>query len=443
MATAIRSLTIPSTRSVSSLVVSWLLMLPLLYFAAQGAPSIDRQDQNVGAETGESHYGSYANQKVNSSTESNRKKIELVIVYSMVVLAIWTSAPRFKAVLIRNKVLLLLPVLALISTLWSQTPFTTFESAVGIILVLLLGVFLTLRFSHEQQIRLLLMLGVAVATLSIVLVVLFPSVGVDRFYGSTVWQGICNHKNKFATTMVYLLMPALYCEVRTLHKRAMLRAYVVLVTLCVIMSQARTGWLLLASSLSVVLFIKVQARFTNKERLLWIFVLSAVAALSIWIAFTYYAQIALLLGKDPTLSGRTEIYKAILIEVLKEPLWGYGYVAFFTGSGEWLNFALRSGLTGLGNAENPVLQIWLDLGLIGVACLFLSLFQACRNIALCLVKNPSKYIQWCTMMVFLNFAALLGGDKIMFPHTIQWLLYVVAFVGLSAEARRIRSQKCA
>ena len=135
-----------------------------------------------------------------------------------------------------------------------------------------------------------------------------------------------------------------------------------------------------------------------------------------------------------------EDYKALLTEVVKEPLWGYAFMGFFTGNGEWFNFALRSGRTDLGNAENPVLQIWLDLGLIGVACLFLSLFQACRNIALCLVNNPSKYVQWCTMMVFLNLAALLGGDKIMFPHTIEWLLYVVAFVGLSAEARRIRSR---
>ncbi len=259
MATAIRSITIIPTRSLSSLVVTWLLMLPLLYFAAQGAPSIDREELNV-SNTGLGHYEAYSTQRVNSSTESVRKKIELLVIYSMVVLAIWSYAPKFEAVLIRNKVLLLLPVLALISTLWSQTPFTTFEAAIGIILILLLGVFLTLRFSHEQQIHLLLMVGVAVMILSIMLVVFFPSVGIDRFYGNNVWQGICNHKNKFATTMVYLLIPALYCSVRTLHKRAMIIAYVVLVMLCVVMSQARTGWLLLASSLGVAAFIKVQAR---------------------------------------------------------------------------------------------------------------------------------------------------------------------------------------
>jgi exopolysaccharide production protein ExoQ len=438
MATAIRSMTILSTRSVSALVASWFLMVPLLYLAAQGAPSIDRQDQNV-ADTGQGHYESYANQKVNSSTESIRKKIELLIVYSMVLFSIWSYAPRFKAVLIHNKILLLLPLFALISTLWSQAPFTTFESALGVIIILLLGVFLTLRFSAEQQISLLLMLGVAVMTLSIMLVVLFPSAGIDRFYGSNVWQGICNQKNKFATTMVYLLMPAFYCRVPTFHKKAMMTAYVAIGVLCVIMSQARTGWLLMATSLCVAMFIKLQTRFTSKERLLWSFALFAIAVVSIWAAFTYYAQVAVFLGKDPTLTGRTEIYKAILFEVLKEPLWGYGYVAFFTGNGEWLNFALRSGLTGLGNAENPVLQIWLDLGLIGVACLFLSLFQACSNIAICLVNRPSKYVQWCTLMVFLNLAALLGGDKIMFPHTIEWLLYVVGFIGLSAEAHRIRT----
>lgn len=439
-------MTIPSTRSsarsLSSLVVAWLLMFPLLYFAAQGAPSIDRQDQNV-TDNGESHYEAYTTQKVNSSTEGIRKKIELLTVYSMVVLAIWTYAPRFKAVLIHNKVLLLLPAFALLSTLWSQTPFTTFENAFGIMLIVLLGVFLTLRFSHEQQINLLLALGVVFMTVSIILVALFPSIGIDRYYGSYTWQGICNHKNKFATTMVYLLMPALYCEVRTLGKKAMIIAYIALVAVCVFMSQSRTGWLLLASSLGVAAFIKVQAKFTNKERRLWIFALSAGAVLLIWVAFTYYAQIAVALGKDPTLTGRTEDYKALIVEVVREPLWGYGYMGFFTGNGEWLNFALRSGRLDLGNAENPVLQIWLDLGLIGVACLFLSLFQACRNIALCLVNNPSKYVQWCALMIFLNLAAVLGGDKIMFPHTIEWLLYVVAFVGLSVEARRIRNRRSA
>jgi hypothetical protein len=138
--------------------------------------------------------------------------------------------------------------------------------------------------------------------------------------------------------------------------------------------------------------------------LLAIFALITIAGLSIWTALTYYAQVAVLLGKDSTLTGRTEIYRA---------------------------------------AENPILQIWLDLGLIGVACLLLSLFQACRNIALCLVSNPSNYGQWCTMMIFLNLAALLGGDKIMFPHTIEWLLYVVGYLGLSSEAQRIREQQIA
>jgi O-antigen ligase len=417
-------------------------MIPLFYFAAQGAPSIDREDQNV-ADNGESHYEAYTTQKMNSSTESVRKKIELLTVYSALVVSIWSYSPKFKAVLRCNKVLLLLPLFAIISTLWSPVPFTTFECGVGIILILLLGVFLTLRFSHEEQMNLLLMLGVAVMTLSIILAVLFPSIGIDKYYGSTVWQGICNHKNKFATTMAYLLMPALYCEVRSVQKRALVIAYVALVFLCIIMSQARTGWLLLASSLCVVAFIRIQERFTSKERLLSIIVLLAVAGLSIWIAITYYAQIALLLGKDPTLTGRTLDYKAILTEVSQEPLWGYGFMGFFTGKGEWLNFVLRSGRADLGNAENPVLQIWLDLGLIGVACLFLSLFQACRNIVLCLVNTPSKYIQWCTLMVFLNLASLLGGDKIMFPHTIEWLLYVVGYIGLSAEAQRIRSRKIA
>jgi O-antigen ligase len=216
--------------------------------------------------------------------------------------------------------------------------------------------------------------------------------------------------------------------------------YMLCATLGVVMSRARTGWLLLIVALSVAGFMKWQAQFPKRERVILAASFVMASVLMIVSTVGYYAQIALLLGKDSTLTGRTDVYKAILIEVVREPIWGYGYMAFFIGRGEWLNFALRSRFIGLGNAENPLLQVWLELGLIGVACLLVSLFQACRNAGLCLVNNPSGYTQWCIMMIFLNVAALLGGDKIMFPHTIEWLLYVIGYIGLSTEAQRIRNR---
>ena len=133
---------------------------------------------------------------------------------------------------------------------------------------------------------------------------LFPSAGIDRYYGSNVWQGICDHKKKFATTMVYLLIPALdFTDVGPCTK-GLTRRYRGFgagnVTGDYVPGRRWEGSSSLSRSASWVLFIKVQARFTNKERMWWMFTRSRRLLVSFrWVAFTYYAQIAVLLGNNP------------------------------------------------------------------------------------------------------------------------------------------------
>ena len=47
MATAIRSMTIPSKRSISALLSSWVLMIPLLVFASQWGFSFEHGSLNT------------------------------------------------------------------------------------------------------------------------------------------------------------------------------------------------------------------------------------------------------------------------------------------------------------------------------------------------------------------------------------------------------------
>jgi exopolysaccharide production protein ExoQ len=127
------------------------------------------------------------------------------------------------------------------------------------------------------------------------------------------------------------------------------------------------------------------------------------------------------------------------MSIVKRPLLGFGYSAFWIGfKGEAVNLALATGYAGLGNAENGVLQLWLEIGLVGVAVLFLMLLRTCKNAATCFRADSPGYVIWYISLLFLTLLALVDGDKFMVPHAIEWTMYILADVGLAMEAQRLR-----
>ena len=69
------------------------------------------------------------------------------------------------------------------------------------------------------------------------------------------------------------------------------------------------------------------------------------------------------LGRDPTLTGRTEIWKALL-DMKTNPLIGTGYESFWLG--ERLRKSWETFVFGINQAHNGYLEIYLNLGLIGL-----------------------------------------------------------------------------
>jgi len=241
-----------------------------------------------------------------------------------------------------------------------------------------------------------------------------------------------------------LLMYAAFCvKPRGALQRSALILFVLTAIVIVIMSQSRTAWILLAMSLFFIALLRVYGKLRNHERLLFVLSLAFIITAMASAAIAYTPQIAIALGKDPTLTGRLEIWRAIAPELWKRPLLGYGYRAFWLGmKGESWNVSTALGSTiAIGNSENAILEIWLELGVIGVVLALLMLFQVCRNAATCLSEDSPRYIHWYILIVFFNLVSLVDGEKIMFPHTIEWVLFVMAYVGLSAEARRLRSER--
>jgi O-antigen ligase len=166
-----------------------------------------------------------------------------------------------------------------------------------------------------------------------------------------------------------------------------------------------------------------------------------VVALIIALAINYSSNITYLLDKDPTFSGRMKIWQYAALSIMKHPIFGYGYSAFWIGTEGRLSDAASTGLLAA-HAHNAYLEIWLELGAVGFGLFFYSIVKTIRNALFCLYTSNSSYVAWCVCVFCVVIVANIDeSGLIMAPHCLPWILYVLACVGLSEEAKSIRLRR--
>jgi exopolysaccharide production protein ExoQ len=148
--------------------------------------------------------------------------------------------------------------------------------------------------------------------------------------------------------------------------------------------------------------------------------------------FGMNGQFASQIGRDPTLTGRSVIWKAVL-STNTNPLIGTGYESFWLGPR--LNQVWEfEGAGGVNEAHNGYLEVYLNLGMIGVALLVVLLFSSYRTIGKRFTSSvalASFSLAMWTVILFYNVteAAFRGG--------VMWLILLLVgiFVPERAEQR--------
>jgi O-antigen ligase len=177
-----------------------------------------------------------------------------------------------------------------------------------------------------------------------------------------------------------------------------------LAVVLLVLSHSGTGVAVLAALCAVVpLYHALRHRRGLRIPAMIIAVLVGAGAFGI---FVYdRAPLVAILGKDPTLTGRTELWSALVGWAQQRPWLGYGYGGF------WDPQAMMSGAVaterGLGAAvhgHNGLLDLWLDLGLLGVA-IYLAVFVGAVVTALAHSQATRKFIDLWPVS-FLSFLLL-------------------------------------
>ena len=417
---------------------AWLLVLvlPLVFFAVRGSFSFDYTSINNPA-TG--NYGALTT--VNAGEGSVKHSVELVLAYGTVFVAMFMLLPVMVRAIQNNLLVFALPCYAILSTLWSQEPTRTFAFGILALINTAFGIYLARCLSPRQQLKLFIAAATILGIVSIALVIGMPRAGVDYKNATLGWQGIFPHKNICALVMLSFL-PAVLAEPFRGGFAKLLRPLCILLILTLLIgSTSRTGWIVAFITLGGFYALKFLRRVRPIERHFLAFTLLAAAVIGTSLILLNMDQISRMMGKGADLSGRTVIWRVVIQHIINHPWLGSGYDAFWLGlKGDSAVLAIQAGDPGLNNAENGVLQLWLEVGVFGVLLLFLMLFRTCRNALTCYRSDTPAYVLWYITILIITLLSLVDGDKFMFPNAIEWTMYIMADAALAAEAQRVRSR---
>ena len=338
---------------------------------------------------------------------------------------------------LRGNVLIVAGVaLIFISALWSDAPGNSLRMGVEVSLCTMFACYLAIRTSTEHLMRLLMFMGVISALASIVFALALPSYGIFAGYGGGAWSGICDHKNTLGISMAFLLTPVFFTEH---YRRWQKLLYIALLLFLIAMSQSKGAWVYTAGMLCFVACLYMVRRLGRHESLLLVILLFSLGAAMIVLALHSLDTIAPMLGKTVSMTGRTEIYRQVWQSIMHAPFFGYGYGAYWFVNPEATRVGLSIGWMNIGYSENGILELAVQLGLVGVGLVLLMLGRAAIQ-AIRLLRSPSysPRIGWFLTILFLAALSNINAGWLLVSDKLDWVLILVACIGIESETRRAR-----
>ena len=421
-----------------SLTNTWILCAIFLVFASLYGFSFERGSLNsfVGADA-----QGVAAADPNAATAVT-VKIQATIVY---ILSVACILPWIKPVwrqLRRNALIFSVLGWAILSVIWSDNPSTSVINSLRMTINLVLVVYLFERYSSNDIQRLMLLVGSVAAAGSIFLVFALPQYGLQSrgAYALGAWEGIFGQKNLCGLEMLILLLPAFFVKLNGTYASILRSGYIATVLLIIAMTRSAGAWVVSSLCLAFVALLKLTARMHRKDAVVAMIAIFGVAAAAGVMVLANYDTFMYALGKDPTMTGRTVLWAGLLRIAMRHPLLGYGYMAFWQGivTGPSRSLALQLHWFGLSGSENGVLEMWLELGIVGVLLYVLIFLRAVKDAFYCLGRGASSAALWYISILFYVVVTNIEGGLLLAPSNLACILPFVAFVGLRYEAQRTR-----
>jgi O-antigen ligase len=363
--------------------------------------------------------------------------VVLAVVWSGIFLCLLQSRWRLRLDLLSAKASLTYGAFALSSVAWSSQRASTFSSGISLFVSTIFAIYLISRFTRERLVILLSWTLYILAGASVLFAVALPQYGLDHFAHSGAWQGVYGQKNALGLVMVYGIGIALSLNPQTFVERIWKNGLLLLCIAEAGLSESREAWV--AGLLVLILYasLRFYCRFAMRSRGVVLGLSFGIISFFGVLVLAAWKPLLSLLGRDPTLTGRTALWQEVLEKCAIHPLNGYGLGTFW-GSADALPVYMVVHWVPT-SAHNGFLECLLELGLVGLLILVFLILYAIRNTVSILISQPA--LDYSKAWMFLIFTIILlnmTADITGIVNSISWLLLTCSACALEQSANEHR-----
>jgi exopolysaccharide production protein ExoQ len=354
------------------------------------------------------------------------------VVYVLAMSRLFAARDVVAKLLRRSAVLLAFVFLMVLSTLWSVNPAITLKNSVELVGTTLVAYYLVVRYPLP---RLLDLFGLGFGTIGMLsLLVIAFAPGHGRMdWGSGAWSGLFQEKNNLGLAM----MLAIITLAVSLSAGSRRRRLLAVATLCLcigLLAGSRSATASTAGIVAIALGFGAWFWYSHRSGAFGRFAVVAIGAVTVssGLLFGFRPDAALeALGRNGTLSGRTDFWPYLIQAIGDRPLLGYGYNAFFQSpeGRDYLSFyVVEAGGWTPYHAHDSFLQIGLDAGFVGLALLVALLLVALVRGLRYLAAERGVTAVWPLMIVLYLVLGSYTETYIADYNSFDWIFFVVALL---------------
>lgn len=375
-----------------------------------------------------------------------------ICIYAGHIITLILIVIRWKKVIpivIKEKLLWAIVAITLASSIWSDMPMVTLGNTMPLLRVTIFAIYFAAVFSFQEQLRLLSWAFGVSALLSLIVCLVIPQYGVvgvglivgqEEVVHTGSWRGLYNHKTFLGSIMSVGSLILLFCGIGKLAPKyhSIIWAGYFLSIFMILRSTT-------LAALAILIFTTLLIPLCQLERKNFNLFISIVSSLVVFGSFLITAVISNseslfgYFGKDATISGRTLIWPLLLDKIWQRPWLGYGYETFWKDGwhGE-VGDVWRSLINGFQppHAHNGLLELWLDIGFIGLAIFILNFLVVCTRALVWLHKN--RTIEGVVPIVLIIHMFLLSlTESYLMRGDIYWLIYVSLTLSMYKKVSKV------
>ncbi|HPC02621.1 MAG TPA: O-antigen ligase family protein [Syntrophales bacterium] len=281
--------------------------------------------------------------------------------------------------------------------------------------------------------------------LSIIVIRYFRHIGIDWDWSGDAesWIGIATSKNTLGQIAMVSAIIFIWERIQGEKDKAVRRIDIlyILMSLYLLKGSDDAVSMTSVSVFIVALFIFSMLRLmkSHMSRIKPFIALGCIAIFTVLLAVilhslnpasedSFLGAIVRLMGRDPTLTGRTEIWQDVYEVASRSPLVGVGFGAFWIG--RLVNIPWTENLTWtLGQAHNGYVDTYLQLGWVGIVLLFAVFLSAIPGMVRTFREDFDYGLFRSTLFLVILFVNITETTFLRGEHQ-MWFLFLIAIISI-------------